>query len=224
MKLYLGGKCLLVLISINMIFRYLHYKRIINFSLNISSVWNFEIITHLVSRSKTGVIIAEMRAVADLHISRVERNDEERWGALITTGIHRQGVISRLDVYRRAADWRSTRRCSINWRITFLLGGQCHLQKTVLHAARTPFDMCYGAKLQKTKRKKRKERERESEKERRWWKARKTQEFARLENKRGERNEPIKVQSSCTPGAPGCRDVTCGHVYTVSPRRANNIC
>lgn len=45
---------------------------------------------------------------------------------------------------------------------------------------------------------------------------------ARPENEREGRNEPIKVQSSCTPGAPGCRDVTRGHVYTASSRRANN--
>lgn len=36
---------------------------------------------------------------------------------------------------------------------------------------------------------------------------------------RTRQNEPIKVQSSCTPEATECRDVTLGHVYTAFSRR-----
>lgn len=108
----------------------------------------------------------------------------------------------------KGGDWQNIRRCSINWRITSSFGGQCHLQKIILYATRTAFDL--RAKLQKTKRKRQGERGDGERREKR--------KFARLERTREKRNEPIKVQSSCTLGASGCRDVTCGYVYTVSPR------
>lgn len=198
------------------------YIRVINFSRFFISVKFCD--PHLVSRlSKTGVIIAEMQAVADLHISRVERNGEERRGALITTGDSpsRSNFASRR--VSKGSDWRNIWRYSINWRITSSLAVSVICRRPC--AARM-YSFRYASWSQAPEdEEKKEERKREKMKrERGDGERREKRRSLPGWRMRGERNEPIKVQSSCTPGASGCRDVTCGYVYTVSPHRANNIC
>jgi len=108
-----------------------------------------------------------------------------RWGKVKRINNHRDPSSRSNFAPRRVSkgnDWRSTLRCSINWRITFL-SGQCHLHTTryVCVLSRNTFEYAKSNRRREEEEKDRKGgRGKESE-----MKSEKNVSRARLENERG---------------------------------------